>query len=64
MSRRESERPAGTSSRLRRGRTRQSTLWTAPNGQTLRLPVVLDLVHVDPETHAEAWRIEATVDVV
>jgi hypothetical protein len=28
------------------------------------LPVVLDLVHVDPATRAEVWRIEATVDLV
>ena len=64
MPRRSTKRSTGTSSRLHRlpGRRRQQ--WTAPNGQVVELPLLLDLVHVDPDTGAEAWRFEATVDLV
>ena len=64
MARQSGTRAAGTSSRLHRGMGRRRQRWTAPNGQVVELPVMLDLVHVDPDTLREAWRIEATVDLV
>jgi hypothetical protein len=57
-------RPAGVSSRLRHGHSRRRQAWTAENGQVVELPVVLDLVEVDPRTRNERWRVEATVDLV
>ena len=41
-------RPNGISSRLRRGKGTRSK-WTAPNGQVVQLPLVLDLLLVDPQ---------------
>jgi len=64
MAARTKPRPAGVTSRLRRGTGRRRQTWTAENGQVVDLPVVLDLVEVDPRTGAETWRFEATVDLV
>jgi hypothetical protein len=36
--------------------------WSAPDGSLVDLPVIVPLVRNDPETGAETWRIEATVD--
>lgn len=37
--------------------------WTSPEGVVVELPVVFDLVMSDPVTGAEAWRVEATIDL-
>ncbi len=63
-SRQEKGRPPGTTSRLHRVPGAVVQPWPAANGQIVELPVVLDLVHVDPEDGVEAWRVEATVDLV
>lgn len=55
-------RPNGISSRLHRA-TGPVSSWKAPNGQSVDLPVRLDLMHLRPDGSAE-WRIEATVDLV
>ncbi len=57
------ERPTGLSSRLRKASGRSST-WIAPNGQAVRLPVILDLLSIDPENPSRRWLVEARVDLV
>lgn len=64
MAARRRARATGTTSRLHRLDGRPRHRWTAENGQVVELPVVLDLVHVDPGTLTESWRVEATVDLV
>jgi transposase-like protein len=56
-------RPAGTSSRLHRGVGRRR-VWTSPDGLPVELPVVVDLVNVDPDTGRRRWSVEAHVDLV
>ena len=56
-------RPPGTSSRLRRARGERHP-WSAPAGHEVDFPVILDIVHVDPDTGLTTWKVEATVDVV
>lgn len=51
------------SSRLRRA-TGARQAWTAPNGCVVDLPLILDLVGLDPGTHSRMWRVEATVSLV
>lgn len=55
-------RPPGISSRLHRvpGRRQQ---WTAPNGQVLDLPLMIDLVNLHPADGSVIWEVEATVDL-
>lgn len=57
------ERPPGTSSRLHRG-VGPLRAWTSPEGVPVELPVVVDLVHVDPEKGRRQWSVEAHVDLV
>ncbi len=56
-------RPSGTTSRLRRA-PGPRTAWAPPKGGPVELPVVLDLVNVDPASGERAWTVEATVDLV
>lgn len=58
-----SRRPAGTSSRVRLARGPRTT-WVAQNGQTVRLPLIVDHVNIDPESGECTWCIEARVDLV
>lgn len=53
----------GLSSRLRPGRGAQAT-WTAPNGQVIALPVIVDHLNIDPASGEAVWQIEATIDLV
>lgn len=53
-------RPAGRSSRIRRGRGRRGR-WTAPNGQVVELPVEVDILEIDPADRSLAWEVVATV---
>lgn len=55
-------RPIGISSRLRPG-DGERRVWPAPNGSEVALPVVLDIVAVDPDGTMQ-WSVEATVDLV
>jgi hypothetical protein len=64
MPRRSIRRGPGTSSRINRLPGRPKQRWTADNGQVIELPLLFDLVHVDPDTLDELWRVEATVDLV
>lgn len=62
-SRRPGGRPAGTTSRLHRGVGRRR-VWNSPEGIAVELPVVVDLVHLDPDTRRRRWSVEAHVDLV
>lgn len=53
-------RPAGRSSRIRRGRGRRGH-WTAPNGQIIELPVEVDILEIAPSDRSLAWEVVATV---
>jgi len=55
-------RPPGISSRLHRAPARGS--WTAPNGQVVNLPLVLDILEVTADGSGVEWKVEATVDLV
>ncbi len=55
-------RPPGISSRLHRAPRRGT--WTAPNGQAIDLPLVLDILDVTADESAVVWRVDATVDLV
>jgi len=55
-------RPQGVSSRLHRA-IRRGT-WTAPNGQAVDLPLVLDVLEVAADGTRVVWKVEATVDLV
>jgi transposase-like protein len=39
-------------------------VWTSPEGIAVELPVVVDLVHVDPDSGRRRWSVEAHVDLV
>ncbi len=56
-----SDRPLGISSRLHRAPRRGT--WTAPNGQAVDLPLVLDILELTTGARVE-WKVEATVDLV
>ena len=56
------QRPAGLSSRVRRARGERHP-WTAPNGQVVDLPLVVDIVEIDGATRSIACKVEATVDL-
>jgi hypothetical protein len=56
-------RPHGTSSRLRRTKGPRRP-WATPSGKVIDLPVVVDIVHVEPTTARRVWSVEACVDLV
>lgn len=56
-------RPAGYSSRVKLGAGKKST-WTAPNGQKIRLPLIVDQINIDPKSGNQTWCIEAQVDLI
>jgi len=58
-----SARPPGASSRLRKASGPKST-WIAPNGQSVELPVEVDLVKVDEVSEEVQWGFLARVDLV
>jgi hypothetical protein len=49
------------SSRVRRVRGERHP-WTAPNGQVVDLPVVVDLLELDDD-RSVVWKVEATIDL-
>lgn len=51
----------GVSSRVRRLRGERHP-WTAPNGEVVDLPVVVDILELDG-TRSVVWKVEATVDL-
>ena len=53
----------GTTSRVRAAPGDRHP-WTAPGGHVIDLPVVVDIMHVDPEKLTVAWSVEATIDCV
>lgn len=53
-------RPPGLSSRLRTAPGPRHP-WTAPNGQIVDLPLVLDLIELSDDRHLR-WSVEATID--
>lgn len=55
-------RQPGVTSRLHQARGRKR-IWTHPSGATVPLPLIVDMVNVDPETMDQLWRIEALVDL-
>jgi hypothetical protein len=55
-------RPKGISSRLHSVPPRGS--WTAPNGQVVGLPLILDILEVSADGARVEWKVEATVDLV
>ncbi len=57
-----SNRPPGISSRVRRARGDRHP-WVAPNGTTVDLPVVVDIIETDPTTGSTIWSVEARVDL-
>jgi hypothetical protein len=54
-------RRTGVSSRVRRGRGERHP-WTAPNGEVVDLPVVVDILELDDD-RTVVWKVEATVDL-
>lgn len=56
-------RPPGLSSHLRRAPGARRS-WKAANGQTVNLPVVLDLVQVEEGSGERVWSVEARVDLL
>ena len=57
-----SQRPAGVSSRLRRA-PGASTSWSAPNGQVVPLPLLLDVLSVNDSGDTD-WAVEAVIDLL
>lgn len=57
------KRPPGLSSRVRRARGVPST-WEAPGGVSVVLPVMVDIVFVDPQRGTRDWRAIARVDLL
>ncbi|MGA9146258.1 MAG: hypothetical protein WBZ04_01740, partial [Candidatus Nanopelagicales bacterium] len=55
-------RPTGISSRLHTAPGPRYA-WTAPNGQSVSLPVTLDIIDVKPDGTV-AWSVEAVVDLI
>ena len=53
----------GTSSRIEPGVGVQS-VWVAPNGASVPLPLIVVLSHVDSASGQETWRFEATVELL
>ena len=58
-----STRPAGTSSRLHKASGPKSS-WLAPNGQSVELPVEIDVLCLDAVTGKMQWLFLARVDLV
>ena len=40
------------------------TPWTAGPSLVVPLPLIVDIVHIDPATRTETWRVDATVSLV
>ena len=55
-------RPRGYSSRVRKV-SGQKRIWTAPNGQQVRLPLIVDHMNID-EYGVQTWLVEAKIDLV
>ena len=60
---RKRHRPSGYSSRVRKP-AGQRRIWAAPNGQQVRLPLIVDHVNIDGETGVQTWLSEAKIDLV
>jgi hypothetical protein len=56
-------RPRGTSSYLHRIQGK-AHFWTAPNGQLIEFPLMLDLMHINEQTGGQDWLIEAELHVI
>ena len=56
-------RPHGVSSRVRRADSSAGT-WTAKNGEAVELPLIVDLVNIDPDSGECTWMFEARIDLV
>jgi hypothetical protein len=56
-------RPLGTSSRLRKISGPKMS-WLAPNGQSVELPVEVDILHIDEVTGKMQWLVLAKVHLV
>ena len=55
-------RPPGISSRLHRAVPKDS--WTAPNGQVIDFPLILDIIEVSSDGTHLLWTVEATLGLV
>ena len=55
-------RPPGISSRVRRARGDRHP-WVAPNGTTVDLPIIVDIIETDPTTGSIIWSVDARVDL-
>lgn len=56
-------RPLGVSSRVREV-AGKAKIWTASNGQQVRLPLIVDHMNIDEKSGNQTWLVEAKVDLV